>query len=296
MSRMVIFLVFVVALSVGSATRAFAQDDGKAEAVELIRAANVDFEAKNFHQAIIKYRRAYQLSEDARILFRLGVAYESENNFQRAREHLERFVLADPESPYVDRAKAKIEKLRALEPEQAFVQFETMPSGARVFINGDSVSEGVTPVQVPLGTGGIDLILESDGSEPLVDSFDLAPGERVTRVYDLSQRKLVSSVVESAQVGEPISQTTQVALPMTYVSVAPPPTVNVIGWVAMSVGYVGVVAGAVTKNVPALGGGVALFAVGGYLILVRDWTSDLPDAAPSLSMEPTTTSGMQWKF
>jgi len=165
-----------------------------------------------------------------------------------------------------------------------------------VFINGDSVSEGVTPVQVPLGTGGIDLILESDGSEPFVDRFELAAGDRVKRIYDLSQRKLVSSVIESAEVGEEISESTQVALPMTYVSVAPPPTVNVIGWVAMSVGYVGVVAGVVAKNVPALGGGAALFAVGGYLILVRDWTSDLPDAVPALSMEPATTSGMEWQF
>ncbi len=296
MSRRVIFGIFIVALSFGTASRVFAQDDGKAEAIELIRSANVDFDAKNFHQAIIKYRRAYQISEDARILFRLGVAYENENNFQRAREHLERFVLADPESPYVGRAKAKIEKLRALEPEQAFVEFETLPSGARVFINGDSVSEGVTPVQVPLGTGGIDLILESDGSEPFVDRFELAAGDRVKRIYDLSQRKLVSSVIESAEVGEEISESTQVALPMTYVSVAPPPTVNVIGWVAMSVGYVGVVAGVVAKNVPALGGGAALFAVGGYLILVRDWTSDLPDAVPALSMEPATTSGMEWQF
>lgn len=296
MSRTVIFLVFFVALSFGSASRAFAQEDGKADAVELIRAANVDFDAKDFHQAIIKYRRAYKLTNDARILFRLGAAYESENNYQRAREHLERFVLADPDSPYVERANAKIEKLRALEPEQAFVEFHTLPSGARVFINGDSVSEGVTPVQVPLGTGVIDLILESDGSEPFVDQFELAAGDRVKRVYDLSQRKLVSSVIESAQVGEQISESTQVALPMTYVSVAPPPTVNVIGLVAMSVGYVGVVAGVVTRNIPALGGGAAVFAVGGYLILVRDWTSDLPDAAPTLSMEPATTSGVQLKF
>lgn len=63
----------------------------------------------------------------------------------------------------------------------------------------------------------------------MLDKFELTSGVRVKRVYDLAQRKLVSSVAETTQVAEVVSAGAQVTLPMTYVSVGPPPTVSVIG-------------------------------------------------------------------
>ncbi|MEZ4462321.1 MAG: tetratricopeptide repeat protein [bacterium] len=285
-----VVLVVAVCLCASAATA----QENHAEAVELIRAANADFDNGDFRASIIKYRRAYKLADDARILYRLGVAYEKTGNYQRASEHLSMFVLSDPEGPYAERTRQKIAELRARESEQAFVTFESTPSGARVFINGDTVSEGMTPLTVPVGVGQIEAVIASEDSQ-LQDAFNVAPGDTVKRVYDLAQNKLVSSVTEKRD--DPVVATTMpVAMPMTYVSIAPPQSVSVIGWIAMSLGWVATVAGGYLGNIGMASGGVGMFAIGGYLIFIRDWTADLPDAQPAGQMAPAATAGWSLDF
>lgn len=255
--------------------------------VDVVRDANAAFEAGQFYNAVILYRRAYKMAEDPRILYRLGVAYEKLNNFRRAREHMELYLLAEPDSEYAERVRNRIQEIKTQEHQQAFVTLETVEPGAAIYINEDEVSEGRTPLTVPVGFGHVKIRLVGASVE-MTDTLEVGAAQTVKRVYDLQRSKLLSSMVEARaqQVEDPVVT----SLPMTYVSIAPPPSVNVIGFGAMSLGWVGTVGGALLGDVRILSGGVAAFAVGGYLIFVHDWSQDLPDAVDSPVAAPQTVS------
>ena len=94
-------------------------------------AGNAAYDAGDFREALRKYRAAYELTDDARILYRVGQTYEHLANYQRAREHLELFLLAEPDTPHADRVIEKIESLKTLEASlQSSIDIATTPARA----------------------------------------------------------------------------------------------------------------------------------------------------------------------
>src|SRR5690606_32733210 len=130
------------------------------------------------------YQLSYSLTKDDRVLYRIGLCYENLSNYQRAREHLELYLLADPRSQYRDRIEAKLSTLRELEATmQAFLSVTTDPPGGRVWVNRkDGPPAGIAPARIPVGPG-THTVLVRLGEREIEDRVTVAERETVERTY-----------------------------------------------------------------------------------------------------------------
>lgn len=291
-------LLLVLIVSFCGPGTAFAQDDS-ARAIELISQANQHYDGGDFRAALATYREAYTITEDPRVLYRIGITYENLANYQRAREHLELYLLAEPESQYAGRVKAKINSLRTLEANlQAAVQVETQPPGAHVWVDIETGRPaGVTPVRLPLGPGSHTILLRKDGFTDIRDTFDIGAGESLERRYDLSSGGAVAEPTAEpieAPVEQPIAKPGAEADPALYagepsrVRIGPSPGIAALSWISISLGWVLIVTSGVSTGLEGGDGGLigtgflagaGLVALGSYFLWFRDYTRSLPPAS-----------------
>jgi tetratricopeptide (TPR) repeat protein len=235
----ILMLALVAALSLTAMPdQANAQDD-KARAVELIKEANVHTEAGEHRPALMKYKVAFDIMEDPRILYRIGLSYEQLGNYQRAREHLELYLFADPDSEYKDRIDKKIALLKEKEETmRARIEISSNPSGAQIFVDGENnKAYGKTPLVLPVGPGEHSLTLRKGNAKKSI-RIDVGEGETATETVELGSRALeaangtdgenVEEVVttENEGSGTPMGERRGIK----QVDIAPPSYLLAVGW------------------------------------------------------------------
>ena len=314
-------LLVCVLLPLGAASPpVFAQEASqadKARAIELIEDANAAYDNGDFRNSLRLYREVYSLTEDPRVLYRIALNYESLSNFQRAREHLELFLLAEPGSKYAGRVKAKIESLRELEANiQAAIVVDTVPSGAEVWLDDtQGPPVGVTPVRLPVGVGPVELHIRKQGYEPHQDELTVEAGETLQKTYELTpDGSTPPPVVEAppeddAEEGVVVAtnardiDATAFAGQPAHVRIGPSTGVAVLCWIAVSAGWVLAAVGVIGTQAAVPGGGAAagvglgLLGVGGYFLWFHDWTRSLPPAtAATFAAPPARGAGFSVAF
>jgi hypothetical protein len=310
--RLLIAFVIAVTSTATLIPTASAQDD-TARAIELITKANEAYDAGNFREALSDYREAYDISEDPRVLYRIGLTYENLANYQRAREHLELFLLAEPDSKYAGRVKSKIENLRKLEANlQAAIRVTSVPEGADVWVNAEQGKPaGVTPVRIPVGPGTHTLILKKEGYETLRSDVTVDTGETVEQAFDLEGGGATAET-DTGEGGDETSESTEATAEEDYeftgqpsrTYLGPSTGVTVLCWLSIAVGWIAL-AGASSFTAAATGPsafrggffGAALMAVGGYFLWFHDWSENLPPAqAGSEAPAEASFLGMGFRF
>lgn len=286
------FLAALFFATMGTAAPATAQDRGAA--IQLITDANAAYEAGQFKDALGKYREAYDLTEDARILYRIGLTYEHLANYQRAREHLELFLLAEPSTPHADRVQKKIENLKTFEASlQSSIDVTTEPARADVFLDDEQGRPvGVSPVRIPVGPGTHVVIVKKEGFEPIRDEVVVDANQTVERAYQLAGPGTAEDP-EPDVTSEPQTEEAPVTEPpppamvgaTTRVRVGPSTGTAVVLWTAVAIGWAVLVIGGGLSGAgqSGIGGGgvllgAAIGGIGGYFLFFHDWTGHLPPA------------------
>ncbi len=155
--------------------------------LDTVREANQHYDSGRFAEALRLYRVAYDGLDDGRLLYRIGLSYENLGNYQRAREFLERYLQADPDSPVKGRVEANIAQLTALEDNiQSFLVVETEPAGAEIYLYGYmGASEGSAPVTVPVGAGTNQVTLVFPQGQRLEVNVDVPAGTKEERFFSV---------------------------------------------------------------------------------------------------------------
>ncbi|RDV38810.1 PEGA domain-containing protein [Bradymonadaceae bacterium TMQ3] len=201
-------LVAVVALCVCAPLYA----QGSEEALDTVREANGHYDAGEFSRALLKYRQAYDVLEDVRLLYRIGLSYENLGNYARARQTLLRYLELDKDSPVEGRVRAKIDQLRDLEENiQAYLVIDSVPAGATVYLNeymGES--EGQAPVTMPVGAGENVVTLVFPDRQRLQAVVEVGAGATVERIFQVGSaapprqsEELASTETTEVEVGQP---------------------------------------------------------------------------------------------
>jgi tetratricopeptide (TPR) repeat protein len=220
-----------------------AADDEKSQAVALIKEANAHTEAGEHRPALMKYKAAFDIMEDPRILYRIGLSYEQLGNYQRAREHLELYLFADPNSEYKERIEKKIALLKEKEETlQARIEITSNPAGAQIFVDGENnKAYGKTPITLPVGPGDHTIIVRKGKAEQTLQ-LTLAEGETKRESVDLGPDALLAADESVEPPAEEVVTTTSgggqpVAAPtgVTQVDIAPPTFLLAIGWTLITV-------------------------------------------------------------
>jgi tetratricopeptide (TPR) repeat protein len=163
-------------------------DEDRARAASLIKEANASYNRGEFRSALRDYQRAYRVSADPRLVYRIGLTYENLANYKRAHEQLTRFLRENPASEYTGRVARKLSHLKNLEKSmQAYIALSSEPTGARIFLNGDGTL-GSTPAKLPVGPGKHEVTLAKEGLRTSTFQIEVPPGKTVTKTYVLPIR------------------------------------------------------------------------------------------------------------
>lgn len=185
---------------------------GSDEALDTVREANGHYDAGEFSDALLKYRQAYDVLEDVRLLYRIGLSYENLGNYARARQTLLRYLELDKDSPVEGRVRAKIDQLRDLEENiQAYLVVDSVPAGATVYLNeymGEP--EGQAPVTMPVGAGENIVTLVFPDRQRLQAVVEVGAGATVERIFQVGSaapprqsEELASAETTEVEVDEP---------------------------------------------------------------------------------------------
>ncbi len=298
LSRWLILLLIPLTM-LAVVSPAWAQDD-RGRAIQLITDANGDYERGEFRDALRKYRSAYEITDDPRVLYRIGLTYENLANYQRAREHLELFLLAEPSTKYRDRVEKKIATLSEQEAAlQAAIQVESDPPGAEVYLYDDTGRpSGVTPIRLPVGPGTHLLIVKKEGHEAAREEVTVEPAATVERKYELGggvaaeepeELEAENQHEEKLPVADPVPHDPRV---VTMVRLKPSTGVSFLMWTLVGVGWVAAIVGAAVASAnpfardagyATLAAGVGGIGIGGYFLWFHDWNKNLRRAAPTAS-------------
>lgn len=301
------FLTMILLLLFSS----FAFADEGAEAMKAINDANSAYDKGEFREALKHYRKAYLITEDSRVLYRIGLTFENLANYQRAREHLELYLLSEPTSKYVGRVKKKVENLRKLEQTlQADVRIISDPEGARVF-TADSPGRaiGLTPLRIPVGPGNHAFEVKLDGFEDATVSVNVPAGESIEETVELVESEAPIEeepevIVEKPKIETEVTPEIDEKEPSIYdgrltkVDVSPPSGVAFLLWLAFPVGAGIGLAGTILLATDGRGGpafmlvGTTVALTSGYFLWFHNWTAALPDVDSS----SPPTAGFGFRF
>jgi tetratricopeptide (TPR) repeat protein len=158
-------------------------DEDRSRAADLIKEANTNYNRGEFRDALRDYQRAFRLSGDPRLVYRIGLTYENLANYKRAHDYLQRSLRENPSSEYTGRVARKLTHLKTLEKSmQAFIDLSSEPTGARIFLDGDGTL-GVTPQKIPVGPGPHEVTLAKQGLRTSTFHIEVSSGETVTKSY-----------------------------------------------------------------------------------------------------------------
>jgi hypothetical protein len=187
-------MIIVPLLATGSPLCAYAQKppksaaQSKSEAGRLKSAADVLMDQDRYADALVLYERAYELSNDAALLYNEGRALEALGDYPKALEKLEAFERDAPPN-----VRALVPGLRELitdiKSRMATVVVKTNAPNARVLLR--QKDEGLVNGErrFPTRAGQASVEVAADGYETFRRDLDLSAGTTVVVEANLALRK-----------------------------------------------------------------------------------------------------------
>jgi hypothetical protein len=177
------------------------RDELPREAREQWDAARELHDAGDFKSALVYFNRAFELSNNARVLYNLGVCWKDMARYSEAIRAWER-QLTFRKKLIKDDVRKTETAIRALKTFVSTIEVTADEAGARLLIDGIEV--GLTPFVEPvtIDVGRRLLRLQKAGFEPLEKSVDVVRGKVATVDFDLqhiNKTGTVSVVVEGPE-------------------------------------------------------------------------------------------------
>ena len=184
-SLLVVFSLLLLLL--GSASMVLAQSPEDQDlAVELFERGAKAYKSGDFANAIDWFNNAYELDPDPVILYNLARAYDGDGQLQEA-EKIFNQLIADDNAPQEIKDRAQTELIRyANRKSSGQLQINSLPSGAKVFINGEDTGE-TTPYQSSFDTGNFIVVLKLEGYQDLQEAFSIAKDETTNLNLELQE-------------------------------------------------------------------------------------------------------------
>jgi hypothetical protein len=182
---LVLSFAFVLLLSFGRAAQARPiRDELPREAREQWDSARELHEAGDFKSALVTFTRAYELSNNPRTLFNVGVCWKDLTKYSEAIKTWEKQLTFRKKLPKEDIQKAET-AIRALQQFVSTVEVKADEAGAHLLVDG--VEVGVTPFLEPIriDVGRRLLRLQKEGFEPAEKTIDVTRGKVASVDFDL---------------------------------------------------------------------------------------------------------------
>jgi hypothetical protein len=173
-------------------------------AKDAYEAARLFFANQDFASAIARFRQAYDLYADPRLLFDIAVCEKSLHHYAKTQALLRRYVaLTDPRITDESRASAE-NALAALDRLIGRVRIEVREAGADVLIDGEYVGQTpIGPFAIDLGTHA--LRVEKAGFVPAALRFSTVGSEETEVVVSLDRVSHEARLVFSADTDATVS-------------------------------------------------------------------------------------------
>ena len=196
----------LAALIVTSSSAAFAEPGELDEAttkrlLSYIEQANALYQAERWSEALDLYARAYELSPQPALLYRMGKSAQNAGKVREAIEHYERFIKALPEEDAARKVAEALPALKASLP--AELRVTSTPSSANIYVATlDAAPVGSTPYQGEFEPGEVTLHLKLDGYQLHTQTFDFKGAEREQVHVVLAARSATSASEPVATVSD----------------------------------------------------------------------------------------------
>ena len=145
--------------------------------------------AKNWEGALVEFSRAYELSQNPRVLFNVGICEKELHRYARASRRFEE-ELAKGEGKLTDDEKTELRSAIAIV--RKYVSSVTITSneaGAKLYV--DDLEEGTTPLAGPIlmDVGPRKITLKKDGFVDLTKTVDVNAGVPTTVDFALEPKE-----------------------------------------------------------------------------------------------------------
>lgn len=180
LSLMACIVSFLGLFATAQPLRAQSKDVQKVKALAHEQQAKRLYSEGRFAEAAAAFREAYSASADPRYVFNMGKCFERSQNFLEAARHYGRYLRLVPTAKDAKTIRNLMQQLllRA-QPEWARLRVNSVPEGARVYLNDRKQGvQGVTPMRRSLPPGSYTVILERRGYHPTTRTVSLAPRQR----------------------------------------------------------------------------------------------------------------------
>jgi len=184
-SFLVLSFAFVLLLSFGRTAQARPiRDELPREAREQWDSARELHDAGDFKSALVTFTRAYELSNNPRTLFNVGVCWKDLTKYSEAIKTWEKQLTFRKKLPKEDIQKAET-AIRALQQFVSTIEVKADEAGAHLLVDG--VEVGVTPFLEPIriDVGRRLLRLQKEGFEPAEKTIDVTRGKLASVDFDL---------------------------------------------------------------------------------------------------------------
>lgn len=137
-----------------------------------IREAKALEKKSDWEGALAEYEKAYELSPQPALLYRMGKAAEEAGKLREAIDYYERFVEALPEENAARKVALELPKLKAKLPPELTIT--TTPPGANIYVGSLAGAPiGSTPYEGQFEAGKVTLLLKLDGYETHREELEL---------------------------------------------------------------------------------------------------------------------------
>lgn len=136
------------------------------------------FNEQDFPNAVLEFKKAYEIAPDFHVLFNVGQACYQAQNYACALDAFGRY-LDDGGTKVPVKRRADVEKdIKKLEARVGKIELGVNVAGATVTVDDEKV--GVTPLEKPIlmSQGKRKIVVTKEGFDPLTETLDVAGGEQ----------------------------------------------------------------------------------------------------------------------
>jgi hypothetical protein len=172
--RVTILVAIVASVMLTGATSA-AQNTADEEARVAFQAGVDHYNAERIEEALVEFRRAYDLKPSWKIMFNIGQCEAALGRYGLALDMFERYIVEGGDEVPNQRRDYVSAEVRRIQPMVGSLQV-VAPDGTTVLV--DSMERATTPLKGPLrvASGSHEVILKSGDEELLKDTFSVAGG------------------------------------------------------------------------------------------------------------------------
>ncbi len=161
----------------------------------------VDFFNENdFPNAVIEFKKAYEIAPDYHVLFNVGQACYQAQNYACALDAFTRY-LADGGTQMPAKRRADVEKdVKKLGARVSKVELDTNVEGATITVDDEKVGTSPLKDPIPMSQGKRKIVVTKEGYEPITEMIDVAGGDIKRVGFDLKEVAKPPPVVVQAKV------------------------------------------------------------------------------------------------